>query len=391
MPAKCLPKSLIGRLFYHAETNPDHDAIVTPMFTLSYAKLAQLVRAQVKEYYNTGILGDSVIGIKCADDTQHLVLCLAATHLGATSCTVPSYETELAQNALMNRCGTTHVVDADIAVNPMSQNFDNVDNSTDSVSTETPAREVRLLFSTSGTTGEPKLVAHHDSDLVAQAHRHVESKQERFVCLASMEQNFVKRHRLYCVAVGATNIFLDAEQQLLVTQCQSLKVNVVHVSAFQAQELLAIPDISMLSNIRLKLGGSHIPLALRQQLRNDITHNLQAGYGTTETGAIAFTDPDDFNAGESVGQALPGIEIRTVTPEREPLGIGERGELAIRCDGMFRGYLGKTSLTTAQLEGGWFYTGDIGYLDKLQRIHVQQHEYLSSGYRVSNLPASRYY
>ena len=46
---------------------------------------------------------------------------------------------------------------------------------------------------------------HHDCDRVAQAHRHVGSGQERFACVASMEQNFAKRHRRYCVAAGATN------------------------------------------------------------------------------------------------------------------------------------------------------------------------------------------
>ena len=370
MPAEHLPITLIERLFHHAETNPNHDAIVTSTFTLSYAQLAQFVRAQVKKFNDTGISDHSVIGIKCANDTQHLVLCLAATHLGATSCTVPSYEADLAQNAVMTSFGATCVVDENIAIDPMSQNLDVVENNTELALMETDASEAQLLFSTSGTTGEPKLVVHRGSDLVKQAHRHIGSEQERFACLASMEQNFVKRHRLYCVAVGATNVFLDAEQPLLVNQCQSLNVNVIHVSAFQAQELLAIPDIGKLSNIRLKLGGSHVSLSLRQQLRSNITHNLQAGYGTTETGAIAFTDADDLSAGESVGQALPGIEIRTVTPERKPLGIGEHGELAIRCDGMFRGYRGRANLTTAQLEDGWFYTGDIGYLDKQQRIYL---------------------
>jgi len=365
MPAQYPPSSLIECLLHHAELNPTHDAVVTQRFTLSYGQLAQLVKAQVTKFNDIGISGNSVIGIKCADDTQHLVSCLAAIHLGATSCTIPSHEADQTQNAMINRCGVTHVVDENIAVDPMSLNYN-----IESAAIESHAIESRLLFSTSGTTGEPKLVVFHDGDLVAQAHRHVGSEQERFACLASMEQNFAKRHRLYCVAVGATNVFLNAEQQLLVSQCQSLKVNVIHVSVFQAQELLAIADITTLSNIRLKLGGSHAPLALRQQLRNNITNNLQAGYGTTETGAIAFTNPEDVNAGESVGQVLPGIEIRTVTPERKPLGIGERGEFAIRCDGIFRGYLGRSKLTTERLEDGWFYTGDIGYLDKQQRIHL---------------------
>lgn len=365
MPAQRQHNTLIERILHQAETNPAHDAIVTPTFTLSYAHLSQLVRAQINKYDNMGITGNSVIGIKCTDDTKHLVLCLAATHFGATTCTIPSYEAEPIQNAVIGSCGATHVVDENTAVDPMSLGVN-----IGSAAMKIHAPDARLLFSTSGTTGEPKLVIHHDSDLVAQAHRHVESEQERFACVASIEQNFAKRHRLYCLAAGATNVFLDANQQSLVAQCQSLNVNVLHVSAFQARELLATPDIASLSGIRLKLGGSHVPLPLRQQLRNNITHNLQAGYGTTETGAIGFTDPDDRNAGESVGQPLPGIEIRAVTPERQPLGIGERGELAIRCEGMFRGYLGNANITDARLEDGWFYTGDIGYLDKQRRIHL---------------------
>jgi len=370
MPAKCLAKSLTGRLFYHAEANPDHDAVVTPTFTLSYAQLAQLVLAQVEAFKDLGISSDSVVGIKCADDAQHLVLCLAATNLGANSCTIPSYEEQAVQDAVTDRCGVTHVVDGATAIDLNSLDQIVVDHKLETIGVETHAGEACLLFSTSGTTGGSKLVVHHDSDLVEQAHRHIGSEQERFLCLASMEQNFAKRHRLYCVVVGSANVFLDAEQQSLVAQCQSLNVNVIHVSAFQAQELLAIPDIGTLSNIRLKLGGSHVPLSLRKQLRKNITHNLQAGYGTTETGAIAFTDPDDIDAGESVGQALPGIEIRTVSSQRKPLSTGERGELAIRCDGMFRGYLGSPDKTRERLEDSWFYTGDIGYLDKQQRIHL---------------------
>ncbi len=369
------PNSLIERLFHYEENNPAHEAVVTPTFTLSYAQLAQLVRAQVKAFNNAGISGNAIIGIKCADDIQHLVVCLATTHIGATSCTIPTYEAAQTQNSIISHCGVTHTVDEKIAVDPTSiekrpQESRPLENNANSIVVETPASEAQLLFSTSGTTGEPKLVIHHDSDLVAQAHRHIVSKQERFACLAPMEHNFAKRHRLYCVAAGATNVFLSAEPESLVTQSQSLNVNVMHVSAFQAQELLAMPDISKLSNIRLKLGGSHVPLSLRQQLRDTITNNLQAGYGTTETGAIAFTDPNDLNAGESVGQSLPGIEIRVVTPERKPLGIGKRGELAVRCEGMFRGYLGKSDLAATRLGDGWFHTGDIGYLDSQQRIHL---------------------
>lgn len=357
--------TLIECLLHHASNNPQHDAVVTSEFVLSYEQLFQWVQRQAKQFYNADLSADSVIAIKCANDVQHLILCLASTYIGATSCTIPSHETDESQQAIIKRCGAHLVVDEAVSSDPTANSTDLGENIT-----EEKTQAAKLLFSTSGTTGEPKLVVHQSCDLVAQAHRHVSSEQERFACLASMEHNFAKRHRLYCVAAGATNIFLDAEQESLVEQCQSLRVNVMHVSAFQAQELLATPGINALSSIRLKLGGSHVPTTLRQQLRDQITAKLQAGYGTTETGAIGFTAPDDINDGESVGQPLPGIEIRAVSPDRKILGDGEQGELAIRCEGMFRGYLGKPDLTDERLIDGWFYTGDIGYLDRQQRIHL---------------------
>lgn len=357
--------SLIERLRHHAETAPHQDAVITPTITLSYLQLAWLVQLQAEILSKEGVDSSSSVGIECADNIGHLVLCLASVYLGATSCTIPTYETDHVRNAIADQCHATHILDESVVVNPATVNCNSGE-----IPLENRASEARLLFSTSGTTGTSKLVIHHDSDIVMQAHRHVGSNKERFACLASIEHNFAKRHRLYCLAVGATNVLPREGVEFLVSQCQSLGVNVLHLSIFQAQELLAAPDMGALEGVRLKLGGSHAPLAFREQLRSNITNNLQAGYGTTETGAIAFTAPDDTEAGESVGQPLPGIHVRVVTPERETLQVGEHGEIAIKCDGMFRGYFENQDQTAARLEDGWFYTGDVGYLDEQQRIYL---------------------
>jgi long-chain acyl-CoA synthetase len=358
-------ETLVGRLMRHARESPSHEAVVTPSLRLTYAELAARVSAQARRLRDAGVSRDAVVGIACADDVQHLLLCLAAAGVGAASCTVPSRESDRQQQDLLERCGVTHRLGPAEAIRPG-----------DALPAPTGADlpgaacDSAVLFSTSGTTGEPKIVRLHGADLVAQAHRHVQSPRERFVCLATMEHNFARRHRLYCVAQGATNVFVDAAPDRLVSQCRALAVSVMHLSAFQAQELLAMPGVESLDGLRLKLGGSHAPLALRQQLRRDVTPILQAGYGTTETGAIAFTDPDDDDAGESVGRPLPGIEVRVTSPAGETLPAGDRGELSIRCAGMFHGYHGRAEFTATRLKDGWFQTGDVGYLDARGRIHL---------------------
>ncbi|MBB3047714.1 acyl-coenzyme A synthetase/AMP-(fatty) acid ligase/acyl carrier protein [Litorivivens lipolytica] len=354
-------ETLIGRLFYHAKVRPEHTAIACPVRTISYHQLASLVVAQANELRHRGVTAGATLGICCHDDVEHLILCLAGIYCGATTCTIPSHESPAARDALMQRCGASHLIEKSDVLNTQAEV---------ELPWEAEASQALVLFSTSGTTGEPKLVMHRDSDLVAQAHRHVSSEQERFACLASVEHNFAKRHRLYCVAMGATNVFPGALDDTLVERCSRLQVNVLHVSAFQAQELLALHGWESLTGLRLKLGGSHVAPALRQQLREQITPRLQAGYGTTETGAIAFTDPDDMAAGDSVGRPLPGIEIHAVDEQGQTLPNGQRGELAVRCKGMFRGYLNRPELTDERLQDDWFHTGDIGFIDSDGRIHI---------------------
>jgi oxalate---CoA ligase len=64
----------------------------------------------------------------------------------------------------------------------------------------------------------------------------------------------------------------------------------------------------------------------------------------------------------SVGQAA-GPEITVLGPEGEELPAGEVGEVAIRGENVFAGYLGDVEATTAALSDGWFRTGDEGRLD----------------------------
>ena len=352
---------IFERLLENSKKNPDKDALVSASKSISYQQLVNYVEAQAHCFSEIGISADSIVGICCADEIPHLLMVLSVCRLGATSFTVPSYEPISAQKSLAERCGLTHYLDMS---NFMG--YSNLKN--DSEVYHQFGRKLDLsstsliYFSTSGTTGKSKIVMHADTDIVAQSHRHIQSSDERFACLAAVEHNFSKRHRLYCLVQGATNVFLNADSDFI-EEAMQLSVNVLHLSVFQAQQLLAHPRSNELQDIRIKLGGSHANNALRKQLRS-ISNGLQAGYGTTETGAIAFTDKDDTDSKESVGQALPGIKVQIVDDNREPLPEGKRGEIAIAAKGMFRGYLGEADLTQNRLDQGWFYTGDLGYVKK---------------------------
>jgi long-chain acyl-CoA synthetase len=77
------------------------------------------------------------------------------------------------------------------------------------------------------------------------------------------------------------------------------------------------------------------------------------GYGLTETAGGITMQPLGREKSGTVGQALPGTEIR----------VADDGEILVHGPSVFQGYINDEGATRAALYGGWLATGDIGRLD----------------------------
>ena len=83
------------------------------------------------------------------------------------------------------------------------------------------------------------------------------------------------------------------------------------------------------------------------------------GYGATETCIVSANRPGNNQVG-SVGIPFDGIEIK----------IAEDGEILVRGPNVMRGYYGQPEATAAVLKDGWFYTGDVGHMDKKGHLYI---------------------
>lgn len=90
------------------------------------------------------------------------------------------------------------------------------------------------------------------------------------------------------------------------------------------------------------------------------------GYGLTEVCTVAtVNDLSPFRA-DSVGRAVPGVEVRIHDPG--PDGVGE---VWIRGPTVMKGYLDDPELTAQSItEDGWFKTGDLGWMDAAHHLHL---------------------
>lgn len=82
------------------------------------------------------------------------------------------------------------------------------------------------------------------------------------------------------------------------------------------------------------------------------------GYGLTEAGtALTLNDLRPFRD-DTVGQPLPGVELRIVDPDATGV-----GEVAVCSDTVMAGYLDDSELTAETIIDGWLMTGDLGRID----------------------------
>jgi len=121
-------------------------------------------------------------------------------------------------------------------------------------------------------------------------------------------------------------------------------------------------------------GSAPCPADLARQIQKRLGCAIHIGFGTTElAGGIAATsleDSDDLQA-ETVGQAMPGMEIKIVDDERRELPPGQVGELACRGDSVMMGYWRAPDRTAEVVdEEGWYYTGDLATMDEQGYVRI---------------------
>ncbi len=104
---------------------------------------------------------------------------------------------------------------------------------------------------------------------------------------------------------------------------------------------------------------------VKERLFNVFKCDVHECYGASEVGIISnLSCHASKNKLHTVGVAVPDAEIVIVDNSGNEVPIGEIGEITCKSKACFSRYFGKEEATRQSLKNGYFYTGDMGYMDE---------------------------
>lgn len=130
-----------------------------------------------------------------------------------------------------------------------------------------------------------------------------------------------------------------------------------------------------LSSLRLvAYSGAPMPVRaiyrLRELLPGARLHNF---FGLTETTSVTTVLPDEqaLARPESIGRAVPGLELKVVDDAGRSLPAGEVGELLVNGPSVVKGYFNRPEATAEAIVDGWLHTGDTARMDAEGYVFLQ--------------------
>jgi long-chain acyl-CoA synthetase len=134
--------------------------------------------------------------------------------------------------------------------------------------------------------------------------------------------------------------------------------------------LLHHPDSASydVSTLRIAIsGGAPIPSEVMDGFEKQFGVVILEGYGLSETASTTtFNVSAEERKAYSVGKPIWGTETQIWTEDGQllPPGKDNVGELVTRGTHVMKGYLNRPEATAEAFAGGWFHTGDLGYMDE---------------------------
>ncbi|GAA4821194.1 long-chain fatty acid--CoA ligase [Actinomycetospora corticicola] len=368
---------------------PEATAVVCPHATLTYRELAERIGRLIGAFDGLGLTPGDRVAVLSSNCHRFLELYLALPAAGLVVVPLNTRHSDAERRYAITDSGAeAFFTDRDV------EGIDGLDvtviglgaESEALIGSSTPAawsatvaeHDLAGIFYTGGTTGAAKGVMLTHGNLVANAFHFLAcwpfTEDTRFMVVAPMFHAAGTIGTLATIWAAGTQVIVPAFTPggvLDVVEHERVTATLVVPTMMDALAVEQRERPRDVSSLRWLSHGSSP--AARELLRRTHATFPQASmlhiYGLTETSPIVTLHPDeqlrlDSPRAMSCGRPAVGVEVVVIDPvERTPLAAGEVGEVAIRGANVTPGYWHKPDETAKVLTGGWFTSGDLGYLD----------------------------
>ena len=239
--------------------------------------------------------------------------------------------------------------------------------------------DIMLMYFTSGTTGEPKMVAHDFTyplgHIVTARYWHNLHRESLHFTIADTGWAKAAWGKIYGQMIAGANIFVYDHEKFTPADILQ-KIHDYHITSlcapptiyrFLIREDLSKYDLSSLEYCTT--AGEALNYSVYETFLKITGIRLMEGFGQTETTLTLGTFPWMEPKPGSMGVPNPQYRIDLLKPDGRHAEEGEQGEIVIRTDGgkpvgLFKEYYRDAEKTEESWYDGYYHTGDLAWRDE---------------------------
>ncbi|MFI3239365.1 MAG: AMP-binding protein [Bacteroidales bacterium] len=240
--------------------------------------------------------------------------------------------------------------------------------------------DISLMYFTSGTTGQPKMVAHDFlyplGHIITASYWHNLTEDSLHLTLADTGWGKAVWGKYYGQWIAGANVFVyDFEKFEPVDVLHMIEEH--GITSFCAPptvfRFLIKEDLTKFNISSLKyctIAGEALNPSVFDQWYQLTGIKLMEGFGQTETTLTIATYPYLNPKPGSMGCKGPEYDIDLVNAEGRSVEDGEQGEIVIRLEdherpiGLFKEYYRDAAMTNSVIRDGVYHTGDVAWRDE---------------------------
>jgi long-chain acyl-CoA synthetase len=242
-----------------------------------------------------------------------------------------------------------------------------------------PEGPVMFQFS-SGSTGTPKRIARSHMQILMELDGLVNTlglrPEDRFLGVAPFSHvNGLMRTMMASFRAGAALFPATFERHQVAELIERERLTVFIAVPFMFITLAQTryehtPDFS---SLRLVISASApLPNRYNREFHQKFGIYIRQLYGSTETGSMSVNLSKDIeNTLDSVGTPLRGVSFDIVDDAHNRVPPGTVGQVIVSSPWAIRGYADLPEVNAQVFQNGYFFTGDLGYLDNEGRLYLQ--------------------